>query len=212
MNTARPTSSKLRSIRTCLTYIQDRQLCRTPATPATPATPTAQTASVHHQFINKGGSSLPALNTVAYNRLSAERLRMMPFNRNVNTPDYYELLGIQPDAKARDIKAAYYALAKQFHPDSKLKGDCAARRKFVELSTAYEVLSDSTKRAEYNKLAQAKQKHGLMGRKAERIDTFTPTKETTSSSTSSNCGMQILKHIKLPFVLRRRLFASRQIN
>lgn len=180
----RPTFSKLGTIQT---YMKCRSLHQIPRTP------TAQ-AGVQHNFIHKGDRNLPALNTVVNNRLSAERLRMMPFNRNVNATDYYELLGIQANAKAADIKTAYYALAKQFHPDSKLTGDSAARRKFVELSTAYEVLSDATKRTEYDRTALAKLKHGLMGRNVDRRDTFSAAKETTRVVSTAGYGMRPFAH------------------
>ena len=63
--------------------------------------------------------------------------------------DYYELLGVNRSADADTIKKAYRKLAMQFHPDRN-QGDKAAEAKFKEVSEAYEVLSDATKRKQYD--------------------------------------------------------------
>lgn len=63
--------------------------------------------------------------------------------------DYYKILGIPKNANGKDVKKAYYQLAKQFHPDTN-KGDPLAESKFQEVSEAYEVLGDDTKRGEYD--------------------------------------------------------------
>ena len=63
--------------------------------------------------------------------------------------DYYKVLGVSSNASGKDIKKAYYQLAKQFHPDTN-KGEPAAAVRFQEVSEAYEVLSDDQKRGEYD--------------------------------------------------------------
>src|SRR6187431_925787 len=63
--------------------------------------------------------------------------------------DYYEVLGVNRDAAADDIKKAYRKLAVKHHPD-KNPGDKSAEEKFKELSEAYEALSDPQKRAAYD--------------------------------------------------------------
>jgi len=63
--------------------------------------------------------------------------------------DYYASLGVAKDAEASAIKKAYRKLAVQLHPD-KNPGDAAAEAKFKEVSEAYDVLSDATKRKEYD--------------------------------------------------------------
>ena len=68
--------------------------------------------------------------------------------------DYYEILGVGRDADAATIKKAYRKLAIQFHPD-KNPDDKAAEEKFKEAAEAYEVLSDSQKRARYDRYGHA---------------------------------------------------------
>ena len=63
--------------------------------------------------------------------------------------DYYEVLGVQKEASADEIKKAYRKAAMKYHPDRN-PGDKEAEEKFKECGEAYEVLSDETKRARYD--------------------------------------------------------------
>ena len=65
--------------------------------------------------------------------------------------DYYAVLGVPKDASAKDITKAYRGLARKYHPDAN-PGDTAAEEKFKEISSAYDVLGDETKRAEYDQV------------------------------------------------------------
>lgn len=65
--------------------------------------------------------------------------------------DYYAVLGVSKDASAKDITKAYRKLARENHPDAK-PGDAAAEERFKEISAAYDVLSDETKRSEYDEV------------------------------------------------------------
>jgi len=62
--------------------------------------------------------------------------------------DYYEVLGVSKNASEDDIKKAYRKLAKKFHPD--INKEPGAEGRFKEISEAYEVLQDSTKRSSYD--------------------------------------------------------------
>lgn len=63
--------------------------------------------------------------------------------------DYYEVLGVSRDAAAGEIKRAYRKQAMQYHPDVCKDADAAERIK--EINSAYEVLSDETKRSRYDR-------------------------------------------------------------
>lgn len=68
--------------------------------------------------------------------------------------DYYKTLGIDKTASKEDIKKAFRKLAHQYHPD-KNKNDPASAQKFKEASEAYSVLSDDTKRKQYDTFGTA---------------------------------------------------------
>ena len=63
--------------------------------------------------------------------------------------DFYAILGVDKKAGADEIKKKYRSLARELHPD-KTKGDDALEEKFKAVSEAYDILSDSKKRAEYD--------------------------------------------------------------
>ncbi|MCC0178911.1 J domain-containing protein [Waterburya agarophytonicola K14] len=68
----------------------------------------------------------------------------MPQVRN-----YYEMLGVDKNAPSNEIKKAYRTLAIKYHPDRNL-GNKAAEEKFKDINEAYEVLSDQTRRVQYD--------------------------------------------------------------
>jgi len=68
--------------------------------------------------------------------------------------DYYTVLGVNRDASEEDIKKSYRKLAMKFHPDRNTH-DKGAEEKFKEAKEAYEVLSDTKKRAAYDQFGHA---------------------------------------------------------
>ena len=72
--------------------------------------------------------------------------------------DFYEVLGVERNAGAQEIKRAYRRLALQYHPD-KNKSDKNAEEKFKEAAEAYSVLADPDKRGRYDRFGHA----GLAG-------------------------------------------------
>ncbi|NWE76657.1 DnaJ C-terminal domain-containing protein [Pseudomonas yamanorum] len=71
--------------------------------------------------------------------------------------DYYKILGVEPTADDKTIKAAYRKLARKYHPDVSKEKDAEA--KFKDASEAYEALKSADKRAEYDELRKYGQ-HG----------------------------------------------------
>ncbi len=76
--------------------------------------------------------------------------------------DYYEILGVERGVSEEDLKRAYRKLAVKFHPD-KNPDDHSAEEKFKEIGEAYEVLSDSSKRAAYDRYGHAAFQGGMGG-------------------------------------------------
>jgi molecular chaperone DnaJ len=76
--------------------------------------------------------------------------------------DYYEILGVERGINEEDLKRAYRKLAVKFHPD-KNPDDHSAEEKFKEIGEAYEVLSDSSKRAAYDRYGHAAFQGGMGG-------------------------------------------------
>ena len=65
--------------------------------------------------------------------------------------DYYKILGVERNASEDDIRKAYRKLAMKYHPDRN-PNDKQAEERFKEINEAYQVLSDSKKRAHYDRL------------------------------------------------------------
>jgi curved DNA-binding protein CbpA len=103
------------------------------------------------------------------------------FARLAGTKDYYEVLDVVRTASTEEIKSAYHALARSFHPDHFHQSDSGLRRRidsaFARIAQAYETLSDQTMRASYDARRTSK------SRAADR-------KESAAAPKSSNGGRQ----------------------
>ncbi|MFA6457616.1 MAG: J domain-containing protein [Bacteroidota bacterium] len=83
--------------------------------------------------------------------------------------DYYKILGVAKTASPAEIKKAFRALAKKYHPD-KTKGDKAAEEKFKSTTEANEVLSDPVKRKKYDQFGSDWKQYEAAGAKPGGFD------------------------------------------
>ncbi|ODV89393.1 hypothetical protein CANCADRAFT_4016 [Tortispora caseinolytica NRRL Y-17796] len=75
--------------------------------------------------------------------------------------DPYKVLNVDRNASAKDIKKAYYALAKKYHPD--VNKEAGAEERFHDIQAAYELLSDAEKKRQYDQFGAAGMGAGGMG-------------------------------------------------
>ncbi|OIV92012.1 hypothetical protein TanjilG_20942 [Lupinus angustifolius] len=87
--------------------------------------------------------------------------------------DYYKILQVDKNATDEELKKAYRKLAMKWHPDKNPNNKKEAESKFKQISEAYDVLSDSQKRAIYEQYGE----EGLMGQ-------VSPSDATSSSGTT----------------------------
>lgn len=80
--------------------------------------------------------------------------------------DYYKELGVPPTASADEIKKAFRKLAREFHPDTNPNNPSAEER-FKRISEAYDVLSDSEKRAKYDQLSRQYSQYQRTGQRPQ---------------------------------------------
>lgn len=83
---------------------------------------------------------------------------------NINSDDYYEVLGVSKNVSEKDIRRAYRKLARQHHPDQNPDDKEAAEERFKAIGEAYGVLSDPKKRKQYDQFGkQGLQNNGMGG-------------------------------------------------
>jgi curved DNA-binding protein len=101
-----------------------------------------------------------------------------------NFRDYYEILGVPKDASSEEIKKVYRRLARQYHPDLN-PGNKEAEEKFKTIGEAYEILSDSSRRSQYDQFSRYWQQNGFAGNKQ------TPKSKGWNNRTSDRSGQDV---------------------
>lgn len=74
---------------------------------------------------------------------------------DINSEDYYEVLGVSKNTHEKDIKKAYRKLARTHHPDQNPDDKEAAEERFKKIGEAYSILSDPKKRKQYDQFGKA---------------------------------------------------------
>ncbi|HUQ33899.1 MAG TPA: DUF4388 domain-containing protein [Pyrinomonadaceae bacterium] len=140
-----------------------------PAKQAAPVTttPQSETRSAH---LAETAQTPPSLSETMHDEQSEINAL---FAKVRLTPDHYQMLGIRRTASASDIKRAYYALAKRFHPD-RFRRDtddeqlARIQSAFAQIAQAYDILKNQTTRAGYDSKL-LKQEAAMRGSKATTL-------------------------------------------
>ena len=88
-----------------------------------------------------------------------------------NFRDYYEILGVPREATNEEIKQVFRRLARQYHPDLN-PGNKQAEEKFKDVGEAYEVLSDPSKRAQYDQFSKFWKQRGFQKQTTPKAKTW----------------------------------------
>jgi len=109
-------------------------------------------------------------------RISEDEVhRIQDFHSKLNRMDHYRLLGVSATTDAKDIKRAYFALAKLYHPDRFFRKDVGALKPkidaiFAAMSNALETLTDPDRRATYDAYLRDVLKTRITRRNAESLE------------------------------------------
>jgi curved DNA-binding protein CbpA len=118
--------------------------------------------------------------------------------------DYYDVLGVAPDADPEVVRAAYRALAKKYHPDSRLEGKAEAEKKLREVNQAYEVLSSPVDREKYDRQRSARHQNSDSG-DSNRVE------ETLHTKDESHWRIIEQRHPEIQFKYKQLLKISRPL-
>lgn len=102
-----------------------------------------------------------------------------------NFRDYYEILGVPKDASGEEIKKVYRRLARQYHPDLN-PGNKAAEEKFKDIGEAYEVLSDTARRSQYDQFSRYWKQKGFTASKAPKSKSWSGSSNGRSTTEDVN--------------------------
>ncbi len=101
--------------------------------------------------------------------------------------DYYEILGVEKSASADEIKKSYRKMAMEFHPDRN-PGNAEAEEKFKEAAEAYEVLSDTDKRARFDRFGHQGMRNTDYGHSQNPEDIFSHFSDIFSGMSGGSGG------------------------
>ncbi|MBR1645952.1 MAG: DnaJ domain-containing protein [Selenomonadaceae bacterium] len=99
---------------------------------------------------------------------------------------YYEILGVDRNATAQELKKAYRALARKWHPDLNRDNPEVAEKKMTEINVAYSVLSDEVSRIDYNKKLDAESAQSARSRRTTAGKTQTSQRNSAESSAQNS--------------------------
>jgi curved DNA-binding protein len=100
-----------------------------------------------------------------------------------NVLDYYGILGVNKNAPSEEIKQAYRRLARRYHPDAN-PGNKAAEEKFKDINEAYEILSDQTRRVQYDRTLSQKG-----GTRPSVVNPFSRNRQESKSGSSERINI-----------------------
>ncbi len=100
--------------------------------------------------------------------------------------NYYEILGVDRNATAQEIKKAYKKLAKKWHPDLNKDNLKVAEAKMREINVAYDTLSNEVKRIDYNKTLDAEAAKSAKTNKTQKNSTGKTKTAKKSAATAAD--------------------------
>ena len=100
--------------------------------------------------------------------------------------NYYEILGVDRQASAQEIKKAYKKLAKKWHPDLNHDDPKTAEQKMKEINVAYTTLSNEVARIDYNKKLDAESAQSARKSKNKTATGEPKTKKKTSGTSTAD--------------------------
>ncbi len=114
--------------------------------------------------------------------------------------NYYEILGVDRNVTAKDLKHAYRQLARKWHPDLNRDNPELAEKKMTEINVAYSILSDDVARMDYDKkLAAESAKSSRQKKSSEGAAPKTSRKKTTTSTPGADASRVDFENIHSTF-------------